>query len=57
MSLVIAILCLILQFFVTDTTLKLATVLRYGCVVLLLFSTFLGSWLFWAGFVKLAGHE
>jgi hypothetical protein len=59
-SLVIAILCIIFQFsvdkvdYMNSTS---ATVLRYGCVILLLASTFLGSWLFWAGFVKLAGHS
>lgn len=32
-----------------------AGIIRYLCVFMLLATTFLGSWLFWAGFVQLAG--
>jgi len=59
LSLIIAVICIIWQFTISkrDTVNGYnAGVIRVVCVVLLLITTFLGSWLFWSGFVQLAGH-
>jgi hypothetical protein len=60
LSLVITMLCLCLQFLVPDPDHKkpiALQIIRFIPVFFLLTTTFLGSWLFWAGFVKLAGHS
>ena len=58
LSLIIAIIAIIVQGISTRyEQSNAARVIRVVCVLLLLGSTFLGSWLFWAGFVQLAGHQ
>jgi hypothetical protein len=57
-ALVIAIICIGFQFAIAKGDQMNSTragIIRYLCVFLLLATTFLGSWLFWAGFVQLAG--
>lgn len=59
LSLVITMLCLCLQFLAPGGDHKKPIglqIIRFIAVFFLLATTFLGSWLFWAGFVKLAGH-
>jgi hypothetical protein len=58
-SLGITMLALLMQFRIADPNHKntlMLNILKFIAVVFLLATTFLGSWLFWAGFVQLAGH-
>lgn len=60
LSLVITMLCLCLKFLVPDPDHKNPLglhIIRLIAVFFLLATTFLGSWLFWAGFVHLAGTQ
>jgi hypothetical protein len=59
LSLAIAVLCVWIQFVLgKESSLNPVNTLfiRVIGVVALLGTTFLGSWLFWAGFVEAAGH-
>jgi hypothetical protein len=59
LSLVITMFGLLMQWRIADPDHKntlMLQVLRFIAVFFLLATTFLGSWLFWAGFVHLAGH-
>jgi len=59
LSLCITMLAMLMQYRIADPDHKntlMLQILRFIAVFFLLATTFLGSWLFWAGFVQLAGH-
>jgi uncharacterized membrane protein len=59
LSLAITLFCLALQLILRDVDHRnpvTVKIIKYIAVIFLLVTTFLGSWLFWGGFVQLAGE-